>query len=78
MATPYEIDLLGTAARSTNFFISARIPEEEWDTNEDIKKLKYIKDVVLDSGLDRYLSYDSIMFAIDDIHKKYEDKMEID
>ncbi|MDR2399289.1 MAG: hypothetical protein LBD61_02475 [Endomicrobium sp.] len=73
MATPYEMDLLGNAATGAYLGVSDKIPEEEQDNNEDLKKLKYIRDVVLtlDSKIDKYLDYDTIVKDIDDIERKY-------
>ncbi|MDR2080750.1 MAG: hypothetical protein LBP54_02540 [Campylobacteraceae bacterium] len=76
MATPYEIDLLRSEIFGTNGFISCRIPEEEQDTNEDIKKLDKIGEFVsyiIKNDFGKYIDYDFVIKDVDNIMKKYWD-----
>ncbi|MDR2080756.1 MAG: hypothetical protein LBP54_02570 [Campylobacteraceae bacterium] len=76
MATPYEIDLLSSAVFGANGFISARIPEEEQDNNEDIKKLdeiwKFVS-YIIENDFGKYIDYDFVIKDVNSIMKKYWD-----
>ncbi|GHS88519.1 hypothetical protein FACS189487_06970 [Campylobacterota bacterium] len=71
MASPYEMDKMGSEARSLRGYIAARIPEKDWDTNEDRKKTTFFNQVLLRSGFDDYIDYIAVMTELDKIYNKY-------
>ena len=73
MLDAYDLDVLGSEARGLRFFVGARIPKEEWHTNEDMKKLLFINQEVVKSKFAPYLEYGSIRDELAKIHDRYLD-----
>jgi len=71
MATPYEMDLLGSYARTTSGYIGMRVSLEDLKNNEDWQKALYIEKTVLGSGLDDYLDYEYTIRALTKLREKY-------
>ena len=75
MATPSEMDMLGSQARITCGFVLDKIPKDKWqealESNEDLKTVLFIERDVLRSKFEQYLSYIAIERKLTEIEKKY-------
>jgi hypothetical protein len=71
MLSPYDVDLLASAARNLRGFIALRVPEEECVGNKDWQRAREITKEVEKCELYNDLDYSTISDEIEALLTKY-------
>ena len=71
MLDVYDLDVLGSEARGLYGYICDRIQKNEWDSNDDLKRIVHIEKDVLQNNFAPDIDYNVIKNELREIRKKY-------